>query len=111
PAERAVLERVRAQQITASSASNNMPVAVPPVPDRPTLAYGAAAPLAAAASPPAVTAASANGNCIVVNGDFETGTLAGWTLENSGSGGNFVLNNGSFVPNSGDGPHPPCQGN
>jgi len=46
----------------------------------------------------------------IVNGDFETGNFAGWTLMNSGYG-TFVINNGTHIPLSGDGPLPPYSGN
>lgn len=34
---------------------------------------------------------------LINNGNFETGTFAGWTILNSGSG-NWAMNNGTFVP-------------
>jgi hypothetical protein len=45
----------------------------------------------------------------IVNGDFETGDLSGWTLANSGSG-SFVINNGTYDPPGPDGPLPPYSG-
>lgn len=47
---------------------------------------------------------------LVVNGNFETGTFAGWSKANTGSG-EFVVNGGTLVPSSGDGPLPPYAGN
>jgi len=49
--------------------------------------------------------------CLVVNGDFETGTLAGWTVTDSTGNGMWTINDGTFIPASGDGPFPPCAGN
>jgi len=46
----------------------------------------------------------------IVNGDFETGNFSGWTVINSGDGA-FVINNGAYIPLSGDGPFPPYSGN
>ncbi|MCI0744941.1 MAG: hypothetical protein L0Y58_06005 [Verrucomicrobia subdivision 3 bacterium] len=46
---------------------------------------------------------------IVRNGDFETGDLIGWTVENNGLG-DFVINDGKFDPQSLDGPSPPYEG-
>jgi hypothetical protein len=34
---------------------------------------------------------------LIVNGNFETGTLSGWTVINTGSG-NWAINNGTFDP-------------
>ena len=47
---------------------------------------------------------------LIVNGNFETGDLTGWTMEGSDNGG-FVVNNGTFDPASPDGPLPPFAGN
>jgi len=46
----------------------------------------------------------------VVNGDFESGTLTGWTVVGSGGFGDWVVNNGTFDPASPDGPLAPCSG-
>src|SRR5262245_38601045 len=46
---------------------------------------------------------------MVVNGDFETGTLAGWTVVNTGNGG-WAINNGTFVPPGPGGALPPISG-
>lgn len=46
----------------------------------------------------------------IVNGDFETGTFAGWTVVNFGTGGWFI-NDGLFVPMGPGGPLPPIEGN
>jgi len=48
--------------------------------------------------------------CLIVNGDFETGDLTGWTLANSGSG-SFVINDGTLDPPGPDGPISPCGDN
>jgi hypothetical protein len=45
----------------------------------------------------------------MVNGDFETMDFTGWTLINLGDGG-IAINDGSFIPPSGDGPYPACEG-
>lgn len=52
--------------------------------------------------------AAIDGN-LLQNGNFETGTLAGWTSEDTGAGG-FVVNNGTFDPESPDGALPPQAG-
>ncbi|MCH8991517.1 MAG: hypothetical protein IIA44_07175, partial [Acidobacteria bacterium] len=49
------------------------------------------------------------GGCLLVNNDFESGTLAGWTQINSGSG-SWVINDGTLDPSGPDGPLPPCGG-
>ncbi|MCY2927241.1 MAG: LEPR-XLL domain-containing protein, partial [Planctomycetota bacterium] len=46
---------------------------------------------------------------VIVNGGVETGNLAGWTIQKSGVG-NVVINDGSYVPASPDGPLPPYGG-
>ena len=46
---------------------------------------------------------------LIVNGDFETGNLNGWSRLNEG--GDTAINNGSYDPNSPDGPLPPIAGN
>jgi hypothetical protein len=46
---------------------------------------------------------------LIVNGDFETGNLNGWTRINVN--GDTFVNNGSYDPNSPDGPLPPLSGN
>lgn len=48
--------------------------------------------LAAALLAVAAPAAAAN---LIVNGDFETGSLAGWTLDDIGSGSWYVIGNGA----------------
>jgi len=48
--------------------------------------------------------------CILVNGDFETGTLAGWTVADVGSLGSWSVNTGLYDPPSPDPPLPPCGG-
>ena len=54
---------------------------------------------------------------LVVNGNFETGNFTGWTRLNPGGGGgggnlnNTYINNGTYVPVDGDGPHEPYAGN
>jgi hypothetical protein len=51
-----------------------------------------------------VLCASANATSLLVNGGFETGTLAGWTVANqAGSfpGSNFFALNGTLAPQSG----------
>jgi hypothetical protein len=40
---------------------------------------------------------------LIINGDFETGDLSGWTLVNSGDG-TFVINDGTLDPSGPDGP-------
>ena len=45
----------------------------------------------------------------IVNGDFETGTFAGWTIVNFGSGSWFI-NNGAFDPAGPGVPLPPIGG-
>jgi hypothetical protein len=58
------------------------------------------------------TSPTANGTDpidLIINGGFETGNISGWTLQDSGSG-TFVINDGSFVPLSLDGPLPPFAG-
>jgi hypothetical protein len=45
----------------------------------------------------------------IVNGDFETGTLAGWTAQNTAPG-DTIINNGSYDPPSDDGNLPPYAG-
>jgi formylglycine-generating enzyme required for sulfatase activity len=40
---------------------------------------------------------------LIINGDFETGDLSGWTLVDSGDG-TFVINDGTFDPGGPDGP-------
>ncbi|MCL4788922.1 MAG: M36 family metallopeptidase, partial [Verrucomicrobia bacterium] len=47
---------------------------------------------------------------LIVNGDFETGDFTGWTVGGYGGGG-WVLNGGSFDPDSPDGPRPALDGN
>ena len=47
---------------------------------------------------------------LIPNGGFETGDFTGWTRIDAGSG-TFVINDGTLVPGSGDGPLAPCQGN
>lgn len=51
---------------------------------------------------------AANGNA-VVNGDFESGSLSGWTVSHPGTTA-FRLQNGTFDPPSTDGPLPPYAG-
>ena len=46
---------------------------------------------------------------LLVNGNFEAGDLTGWTLGGYGGGG-FVLNDGTFDPDSPDGAMPPLTG-
>ena len=46
---------------------------------------------------------------LIVNGGFETGNFSGWTSESLGAG--FVINNGSYVPATGDPPSAPFNGN
>lgn len=46
----------------------------------------------------------------IINGDFETGSLSGWTLMNSNSNGTFVINNDNYDPPGPDGPLPPYSG-
>ena len=46
---------------------------------------------------------------LLMNGDFETGDLSGWSRSDIGGGG-FVLNNGSFDPPSPDGTNAPFAG-
>ena len=44
------------------------------------------------------------------NGGFETGTFTNWSKEND-SGGDFVIDNGSYEPPGPEGPTPPYAGN
>ena len=53
---------------------------------------------------------SGPGGEFIQNGDFETGTLTNWSKENIGSG-DFVINDGTFVPPGPDGTTPPFAGN
>ncbi|MBI1840537.1 MAG: M36 family metallopeptidase, partial [Verrucomicrobia bacterium] len=46
---------------------------------------------------------------LLVNGDFETGDLTGWSRSDTGAGG-FLVDNGSFDPPSPEGPQPPFAG-
>ncbi|MBI5387028.1 MAG: M36 family metallopeptidase [Verrucomicrobia bacterium] len=46
---------------------------------------------------------------LLINGNFETGDLTGWTLGGYGGGG-FVLNDGTFDPDSPDAARPPLAG-
>jgi hypothetical protein len=46
---------------------------------------------------------------LIVNGDFETGDFTGWTVGGFGGGG-WVLNDGTFDPESPDGPRPALAG-
>lgn len=46
---------------------------------------------------------------LIVNGDFETGDFTGWTVGGYGGGG-WVLNDGTFDPDSPDGPRPALAG-
>jgi len=52
---------------------------------------------------------------LIVNGDFETGNLNGWTKNNIGGvppvANDTYINNGNYVPQSRDGPYPPFGGN
>ena len=45
----------------------------------------------------------------ILNGGFETGELTAWTREDTGVGA-WVINNGTFDPESADGPLPPRSG-
>jgi hypothetical protein len=45
---------------------------------------------------------------LIVNGGFEAGNLAGWSIETPAGG--FVLNDGAYDPQSPDGPLPPLTG-
>ncbi len=47
---------------------------------------------------------------MIVNGGFESGDLAGWTLDGGGAGG-YTINDGTYDPASSDGPLPPFAGN
>jgi hypothetical protein len=47
---------------------------------------------------------------LILNGDFETGNFAGWSVVNTGSG-SWVINNGTFVPPGPGGALPPISGN
>jgi Fungalysin metallopeptidase (M36)/Bacterial Ig domain/Fungalysin/Thermolysin Propeptide Motif len=47
---------------------------------------------------------------LIVNGGFESGTLSGWTREDSTSGGGFVVANNLFDPVGPDGSLPPFAG-
>ena len=49
-------------------------------------------------------------SALIVNGNFETGSLSGWSLENVGGTGSFVINNGTVNPTGPDGVLPPYQG-
>ncbi len=46
---------------------------------------------------------------LLVNGGFETGDFTGWTLEGTGAGA-FVVDGGSYDPQSPDGSQPPLAG-
>jgi hypothetical protein len=46
---------------------------------------------------------------LIVNGNFESGNLSGWSRVNVN--GDTFINNGTFDPNSPDGPLPPLAGN
>lgn len=47
---------------------------------------------------------------LIVNGDFETGDFTGWTVVDH-SYGTWVINDGSYLPGSGDPAMAPCAGN
>ena len=48
---------------------------------------------------------------LITNGDFETGDLSGWTVVATGSGSNWVINNGTLVPPGPGGALAPISGN
>jgi len=59
---------------------------------------------------------TASDNCpapaveFIVNGGFETGNFTGWSVVDTGNG-TYVINDGTFIPTSGQGALPPITGN
>ncbi|HTQ50185.1 MAG TPA: protease pro-enzyme activation domain-containing protein [Candidatus Acidoferrales bacterium] len=47
----------------------------------------------------------------ILNGDFETGTFTNWVKTNSATSGDWVINNGTYVPPGPGGLEPPFAGN
>ena len=65
------------------------------------VALGMALTLPAQAAPPVD---------LITNGDFETGDFTGWTVVPGGSGANYHINDGTYVPFSSGGSLPPISG-
>jgi len=88
------------------------PASYPPAPSGPALTnyrLSASRKTTITQHPAPDQAVSAVSGCLIVNGDFETGDLSGWTVTSTGAG-TFAINDGTYIPVSADGPLPACQG-